>query len=182
MSRIQAIQPETASGKAKELMDVVQKKYGMVPNLIRTFANSPAVLETYLGFSALDSGVLSPALQERIALTVGEANGCGYCLAAHSAIGKMVGLSEEQIIDSRNASSTDSKVEAALRFAKAVVDSRGLVSDEDITRVRQAGYGDEEITEIVANVVKNIFTNHFNHVAETVVDFPEVPALAEASR
>ena len=150
----------------------------MTPNLSRTFANSPAVLETYLGFGALDGGALSPALREQIALTVGQINGCDYCLAAHSAIGKMVGLSQEQILRSREASSEDSREEAALRFAKEIVEKRGWVSDEDLARVRQKGYSDGEIAEIIANVVKNIFTNYFNHVAETKVDFPAVPQLA----
>jgi uncharacterized peroxidase-related enzyme len=180
MPRLQAIYPETATGKAKELLDAVQKKYGLTPNLTRTFANSPAVLETYLGFGALDGGSLSPALREQISLAVGEINSCEYCLAAHTSIGKMVGLSEEQILESRNASSADSRDDAALRFAKAVVKKQGWVSNEDLARVRQAGYSDGEIAEIVANAVKNIFTNYFNHVADTEVDFPKAPALAKA--
>ncbi len=179
MSRLEAINPETATGKTKELLDAVQKKYGMVPNLVRTFANAPAALETYLSFGALDAGSLSPALREQIALVVAELSGCEYCLSAHTAIGKMVGLSEEQIIDSRSGSSSDSKAEEMLRFAKAIVEKRGRVSDEEVNRIRQAGYSDGDIAEIVANVVKNIFTNYFNHVAETEVDFPKAPALAK---
>ncbi len=182
MPRLQPVNPQTATGKAKELLDAVQKKYGMTPNLSRTFANSTAVLETYLGFGALDGGALSPTLREQIALTVSEINGCDYCLAAHSAIGKMVGLSQEQIHHSREASSADSREEAALRFAKAIVEKKGWVSDEDVAGVRQADYSDGEIAEIVANVVKNIFTNYFSHVAQTEVDFPAVPQLARAAR
>ncbi len=178
MPRLQPVNPDTATGKAKELLDAVQKKYGMTPNLSRTFANSPAVLETYLGLGALEGGALSPGLREQIALTVGQINGCDYCLAAHSAVGKMVGLSQEKILSSREASSEDSREEAALRFAKEIVEKRGWVSDEDLARVRQEGYSDGEIAEIVANVVKNIFTNYFSHVAETEVDFPAVPQLA----
>jgi len=145
------VNPQTATGRAKELLDAVQKKYGMTPNLSRTFANSPAVLETYLGFGALDGGALSPALREQIALTVSEINGCDYCLAAHSAIGKMVGLSQEQIQRSREASSADSREHAVLRFAKAIVEKKGWVSNEDLAQVREAGYGDGEITEIVVH-------------------------------
>ena len=109
-----------------------------------------------------------------------ELNGCGYCLAAHSAIGKMVGLSEEQILDSRQASSVNRKEEGALQFAKAIVEKKGWVSDEDLTRVRQKGYDDGEITEIVAHVAKNIFTNYINHVAEPEMDFPPVPEMTSA--
>ena len=179
MQRLKAVSPETASGKAKELLDAVQEKLGMTPNLIRTMAGSPAVLEAYLGLTGgLAGGVLPAKLREQIALTVSEANGCHYCLAAHSAVGKMVGLSEEDIADSRHGVSPDSKVDAALRFARMLVERRGWADDGDVSRLRAAGYGDSEIAEIVANVALSIFTNYFNHVAETVVDFSEVPELA----
>lgn len=179
MPRLQAVNPETASGKAKDLLDGVRSKLGKTPNLLRTMANSPAVLEAYLGFSgALQGGLLSSRLREQMALAVSEANGCEYCLAAHSALGKTVGLSEEDILDSRHGASSDSEVDVALRFARRVAENRGLVSDGDLERLRRAGYGDGEIAEIVAHVALNIFTNYFNHVAETEVDFPSVPKLA----
>lgn len=183
MSRLQAVKPEAAEGKTKELLDAVQKKLGMVPNLIRTFANSPALLQAYLGFSgALESGVLSSRLREQIALTVGQTNGCDYCLSAHTAIGKMVGLSEEEILDNRRANSTDPKTQTALQFARIVVEKRGLISDQDFETLKQAEFTDEEVAEIIGAVVLNLFTNYFNHIAETVVDFPAAPEieLAEA--
>ncbi len=86
----------------------------------------------------------------------------------------MVGLSEENILDSRQGVSPDSKVNAVLRFARQIVEKHGWVSDANVWRLRKGGYGDEEISEIVANVVLNIFTNYFNQVAETEVDFPKV--------
>lgn len=178
MTRIRAIDPNEASGKAKELLDGVQSKLGMTPNIMRIMANSPAVLEGYLGFSgALQNGVLDPKLREMIALFVSETNGCGYCLSAHSAIGKMNGLSGEEILDSRRGFSTDSRAEAALRFAGQIVEKRGWVDDIDIARIRGAGFGDPEIAEIVANTALNIFTNYFNHAALTEVDFPPVDEL-----
>ena len=145
---------------------------------MRTMANSPAVLQAYLDFtSALSSGALSAKLREQIALTVSEVNDCDYCLAAHSAVGRMVGLSEEEVLDSREAISTDRKVETALRFARQLVENRGWVTDEDLSRVRDAGYDDGEIAEIVANVALINFSNYLDHVAETEADFPPVPAL-----
>ena len=178
MARINPIDVESASGKTEALFGAVQKKLGMVPNVVRTFAHSPAVLEGYLGLSgALGKGVLPAKLREQIALAVGETNGCNYCVAAHSAAGKMVGLSDEDVADSRLGTSPDSKVDSALRFARQVVDQQGWVSDEDLAKVRAAGYGEAEITEIVANVALNIFTNYFNHVADTEVDFPVAPEL-----
>ncbi len=175
MSRFQAINPKAATGRAKELLDEVHSKLGMTPNLVRVLANSPDALEAYLSFSdALSKGLLSTRLREQIALTVAQANRSGYCLAAHTAIGKTVGLSKENILDSRQGMSPDSKVHATLQFVRQMVEKRGWVRDTDVWRLRKRGYGDAEISEIVANVVLNIFTNYFNQVAETDVDFPKV--------
>ncbi len=181
MPRLNAVDPESATGKAKELLDGVQAKIGMVPNLMRTFANSPAVLEAYLGFgNALSSGVLSPKLREQIALAVSEANDCDYCRAAHSAVGKKLGLSDQELLDSRQATSADEKTAAGLEFVRELVEKEGWVTDEDLGRVRDAGYGEAEIAEIVANVALTIFTNYFNHVADTEIDFPIASPLAAA--
>lgn len=175
MTRLNAIDPNVATGKAKELLDGVKAKIGMVPNLMRTFANSPAALEGYLSFSgALGGGLLNARLREQIALAVADANSCEYCLSAHTAIGKMVGLNENEILSSRRASSDDAKTNAALTFAHQIVVKRGEVDDTDVRLVRVAGFSDGEITEIIANVALNIFTNYFNHIAQTVVDFPKV--------
>jgi uncharacterized peroxidase-related enzyme len=179
MSRLNAINPDSAEGKAKELMDGVKQKLGMVPNFFRTMANAPAVLQAYLGFSgALKEGVLPDGLREQIALAVSEMNGCEYCVAAHTAIGKMVGLSEEELINSRRGTGSDAKVDAVLKFSRQAVEKRGWVSDEDVSALRNAGYGDTEIVEIVANIALNLFTNTFNHVAGTEVDFPKAPELS----
>ncbi len=177
MPRLKAIETSEAGPKAKALLEGVQKKLGMTPNLMRTMANSPAVLEAYLGLgSALGKGALSPKLREQIALTVGELNGCQYCLSAHSALGKMVGLGDEEIADSRRGMSPDRKTEAVLQFARRVVTERGWVSDDDVASLRAAGATDAELAEIVGVVALNIFSNYFNHVAGTEVDFPEVEA------
>ncbi len=180
MSRIHQIAPEAATGKAKELLDAVKGKLGLVPNITRAMANSPAVLEGYLGLSgALSKGSLSAKNREQIALAVGQANQCDYCLAAHSAIGKMVGLTPDQILDSRRGTAIDPKTDALIRFARKVVDERGLVSDADVAEVRSAGLDDAAIAEVVANVALNIFTNYFNHVAETDIDFPKVEPIVD---
>jgi uncharacterized peroxidase-related enzyme len=182
MSRIHPINPESASGKAKELLDAVQRQLGLVPNMTRAMANSPAVLEGYLSLSgALGKGSLSAKSREQIALTVAQTNECDYCLAAHSTIGKMVGLSVDQILDSRRGTSVDPKTDAMIQFARHVVDERGRVSDANIAQVRAAGLDDGAIAEIVANVALNIFTNYFNHVAETEIDFPRAEPVAQAA-
>ncbi len=178
MTRIQAIAPEKATGKAKELLDAVNAKLGMVPNIARTMANAPAVLEGYLGLSgALAKGTLSAKLREQLALTVAQRNSCAYCLAAHSTIGKMVGLTEEQILDSRHGKAIDSKTDAVLRFAGLLVDNRGQITDRELDEARTAGLNDATIAEVVATVALNIFTNYFNHVADPEIDFPQAAPL-----
>ena len=178
MSRIDAVRIESAEPKTSELLSGVKKKLGMLPNLIATMAHSPAVANAYLGFSQnLAGGVLPARLREQISLTVGQANECDYCVAAHATLGKMAGLNPAEVADARHGTASDEKVKAALVFARKVVEQRGRVNDDDVAEVRQAGYGDAEINEIVANVSLNIFTNYFNHVAGTEIDFPAPPKL-----
>ena len=178
MPRLAALNPDTATGQAQRLLNGVQNKLGFAPNIMRTMANSPAVLQGYLDFSgALSKGKLSPKFREQIALAVSEVNDCRYCLAAHSAIGRTVGLSEEAISDSRRGESTDTKEATALEFTRHVVSSRGQVADEEVAKLRKAGFADGEIAEILANIGLTLFTNYFNHVAGTEVDFPSVSEL-----
>ena len=133
MARLPIIDPEKSTGKTHELLAAVQKKLGLVPNSMRVMVNSPAVLEAYIGFSgALDGGSLNAKTRERIALGVAEANQCNYCLAAHSTIGKLVGLNEAEILESRQARSTDSKSAAALQFSRQVIEKRGAVTEAEV--------------------------------------------------
>ena len=181
MPRIHPVNEHTVPPATAELLSNVEKKMGIVPNIISTMAQSRAVANAYLGFSqALSAGSLPARLREQIALVVGETNGCDYCVSAHTALGKMAGLSEQETCDARRATAADEKEALALQFAQQLVASRGVVADEDVERIRQAGYTDGEIAEIVANVALNLFTNYFNHVADTEVDFPVAPKLAAA--
>lgn len=179
MQRIQPVNPQTAQGRAKELLDAVKAKLGIVPNMTRSMAVSPPVLEAYVGFiGALGRGVLPPRVREQLALDVGEANDCDYCVSAHCVLGKGAGLTEQDVLDSRRGASADPKTDVLLRFARKLVANRGLVDDADIAAVREAGYGDTEIAEVVAHVGLNVFTNYFNNVAGTPIDFPKAPALS----
>ncbi len=178
MTRLPALDPDVATGSAKRLLQGVENKLGFAPNIMLTMANSPAVLEGYLNFSgALSKGTFSPKFREQIALAVSELNDCQYCLAAHAAIGRMAGLSEEAITDSRRGESPDHKEEAALAFTRKVVSNRGWVTDEDVAKLRRAGFTDGDLAELMANIGLTLFTNYFNHVASTQVDFPAVADL-----
>jgi uncharacterized peroxidase-related enzyme len=181
MTRLQALNPETATGKTKELFNAVQSKLGMVPNMMRTMGNSYAVLNGYLSFSgALGESKIGSRLGELIALAVAEVNQCEYCLSAHTVIGgKLLGIDEETIYSSRTTKTADVRVNAALTFAQTLVHKKGLVSDSDVAAVRDAGFTEGEIAEIIAHTALNIFTNYFNHIANTAIDFPKVSLLTE---
>jgi uncharacterized peroxidase-related enzyme len=176
MARLQAVNPETATGKTKDLFNAIEKKLGMVPNMMRTMGNSPAVLNAYLSFSgALNESKIGAQLGEQIAMAVAEADRCEYCLSAHTYIGtKLLKIEDQTLYASRDANTGNPKNDAALTFAQTLVKKKGLVSGEDVNKVRAAGYDDGEIGEIVAHTALNIFTNYINNTAETVVDFPKV--------
>lgn len=184
MNRISHLDPAQSTGKTKQLFDAVQSKLGLVPNLVRVLGNAPAALEGYLGLSgALAGGNLSAKVREQIALTVAESNLCGYCLSAHTFLGGKVGLTADDIAGARRANATADKTDAILKLARSIVVQRGEVSDADFGKARAAGLTDGDIVETVANVAVNILTNYMNHLARTVVDFPEVkPGDMEASK
>ena len=176
MTRLEALNPVTTTGKSKELFDGIQSKLGMVPNMMRTMGNSPAVLEGYLNLSgALAGGILGAKIGELLALTVAEANSCEYCLAAHDYIGaNLVKIDKEALVAAKNAESTNAKTQAALMFARTLVTKSGRVNDADVEAIKTAGYSDGEVSEIIAHVALNIFTNYINNTAKTVVDFPSI--------
>jgi uncharacterized peroxidase-related enzyme len=183
MQRLTALNPETTNGKSKELFTAIKGKLGMVPNMMRTMGNSPAVLNAYLSFSgALGEGTLGAKLGELIALTVANANSCDYCNAAHSFIGeKLVHIDTKAIADAREGKSADAKIQAALDFSRVIVEKKGLVNDGDVNALKAAGYDEAGIAEIIGHVGLNIFTNYFNNAAKVVVDFPEVDLVNTAA-
>jgi len=179
MTRLTALNPEEVTGKTKDLFNAVQAKLGVVPNMMRTMGNSPAVLEGYLNLSgALSHGKLSAKTGELIALAVSESNSCDYCLAAHTFIGeKLVKADPEVLHNARTGNSADEKTAGILQFAKTLISKNGLVNDQDVATVRNAGASDAEISEIIAHIGLNVFTNYFNNTANTEIDFPVVQAV-----
>ncbi|MGE0715373.1 MAG: carboxymuconolactone decarboxylase family protein [Alphaproteobacteria bacterium] len=175
MSRVAVINPATATGEAKNLLDAVQASLGMVPNFIRVLANSPAALSAFLGMHAIaGAGALDPKTRERIALSVAEQNACQYCVSAHTAIGRKAGLDNQEILANRSGRSSDPKAEAALTFARALVDTTGQVSQAEFDAVRAAGHSDGEVVEIITHVAMNIFTNLIGKATQVEIDFPKV--------
>lgn len=167
---------EASPAESQPLLAAVKQQLGVVPNLFRVVGNSPAALAGYLGLNgSLAQGQLDARTRERIALAVAEINGCDYCLSAHTYLGKHAAkLDDAEMAANREGGSTDPKADAAVRFAVKVVRERGHVGDADVQAVKDAGYDDGQVVEIVLHVALNTLTNYVNEVAKTAIDFPVV--------
>lgn len=169
---------DDAPATSRPMLNAVNAQLGTVPNMFRLIAKSPETLEGFLGLSgALGKGGLTVATRNRIALAVAEANGCDYCLSAHTYLGKTLAkLDDAEITANRSGASNDPKADTAVRFAAKLVRERGHVSEADLTAVKLAGYTEAQILEIVAHVALNTFTNYVNEALKTDIDFPIVEA------
>jgi uncharacterized peroxidase-related enzyme len=177
MSRLAIPALDDVPAASKPTLDAVHKQLGVVPTMFRLIATSPAALQ---GFAA-NNGALTKTLdvktRERIALAVAQVDGCDYCLSAHTYLGlNLAKITPEDVALNRKGQSGDTKADAAVRFATKVVRERGHVTDADIKAVRDAGFSDGQIVDIIAVVAENIFTNLLNVVAETDIDLPVVRA------
>ncbi len=180
MPRMQPVLVTDAVGASKRLLEATQRRLGLVPNLVKTLAHSPVALGAYIAFGDALDQALSPPLREQIALTVAGANACSYCASAHTALGARAGIASEEMTANLRGESADTKTRVALQFVRSVVATRGLVPDGDLERVRRAGFSDGQIAEIVALIALNVFTNYFNQIAATTIDFPLVDAKLDA--
>ena len=182
MSRITVVTQETADAEQKALLDAIQSKLGMVPNFLGILAHSSDALKAFLGLHNIaESGRLDPQTRERIALAIAQGNSCEYCLSAHTAIGRKAGLTGSEIEANRAGTSEDAKAAAAVTFAKALNDNLGEVTQAEFNAVREAGYGDAEIVEIITHVGMNILTNLIGKTSQVDIDFPKVSLQAQAA-
>ncbi len=181
MARVTIPSRDEAPAASQPLLDAVGAQLGVIPNLFRLIGTSPAALEGFLGFNGALGKALDVKTRERIALAVAQANGCDYCLSAHTYLGlNLAKIDEAEIALNRRGQSGDAKAAAAVKFARTVVDARGKVSDADVAEVRLAGFTDAQVVEIIALVAVNVFTNYLNNALHTDIDFPVVTA-AEAA-
>jgi uncharacterized peroxidase-related enzyme len=175
MSRIQIVTKDTANAKQTDLLNAIQNKLGMVPNFLGILAQSPDALSAFLGLHAIaGNGTLDPQTRERIALVIAQSNSCEYCLSAHTAIGRNAGLNNEEMDANRAGSSLDNKASAAVVFAKALNDNLGDITQTEFNDVKNAGYSDSEIVEIITHVGMNILTNLIGKATKVDIDFPKV--------
>jgi uncharacterized peroxidase-related enzyme len=175
MSRIPLIAAADTSGERQQLLTQIHGAFGATPAMFRAVANSTAALKSMWGsFGALGAGVIPAKLGEQIAVAVAERNACNYCLAAHTMLGRKAGASAEEMAAAQRGESTDLQTATALRFALQLVEARGQVAPSDLQALRDAGFSDEQIVEIVAHVALNLFTNYVNLAFDVPVDFPAV--------
>jgi uncharacterized peroxidase-related enzyme len=175
MSRITVINNENANSEQKELLDTIQSQLGMVPNFLKVFANSPAALRAFLGLHGIASeGSLDAPTRERIALALAQQNACEYCVSAHTAIGRKAGLNGAEIEANRAGTSQDSKAAAAVKFAKALAEHSGEVTTAELLEVRNVGYTESDIVEIITHVGLNVLSNIIGKASQVEIDFPKV--------
>jgi uncharacterized peroxidase-related enzyme len=182
MPRIHPVDPATATPEAAAHLETCRKMFGGAPNLFTTAANAPAALGAMLAmFANVGKSSFGAKTGELLAVAIAESNQCGYCLAAHTAIGQSFGVTSDALASARRAESIDGHTTAALKLAVAINQARGHIDDATLASARSAGLSDAEIVEVVAHVALNVFTNYLNSVAKTTVDFPEVALFAVAA-
>mgnify|MGYP003638279713 CR=1 FL=1 len=175
MSQIAPITTSHADADVAVTLAAVRAKLGMVPNLFSTLARAPAALKALLAVNdALVSGRLNAAEREIVALSVSQANGCAYCVSAHTLLGAKAGLSEAETLQARAGHGTKPRSGALAAFARELVDKRGHIEPAAIDTYRQSGLSDEDMLEVVAHTAATTLTNYANNVARTEVDFPPV--------
>ena len=169
------IESRLAPAASQALLGQIHEAFGATPNMFKAVANSPAALQSmWAGFGALGKGTLGARLGEQIAVAIANRNRCEYCLAAHTVLGQQAGASSAEMAAAQGGQSDDARTAAALTFALKVVEQRAQITEADVAALRDAGFGDEQIVEIMAHVALNLFTNYINVALDVPVDFPRV--------
>nr|WP_315594629.1 carboxymuconolactone decarboxylase family protein [uncultured Cupriavidus sp.] len=178
MTRTTALNLELVPAESKPTLDAFTKNIGFTPNMMVAFAQSPIAFNAWATLLGSLSKALDVKTRDSIGLAVSEANGCDYCLTVHSFTAEhLAKLPADEVILARKGHANDPKRDAAIQFARKVLEARGKVSDADLNAVRDAGYTDANVMEIVALVAMYSLTNYFNNVFDPEKDFPAV-ALA----
>jgi len=180
MKTLKALTPSQVDGSTQEVFVALKQKVGMVPNLYAAIGNSATLLKGYLTYAeTLKGGVFTDKENETIALAVSQVNDCGYCLAAHSALGKMAGLSENEVLDIRKGIIADEKLNALAALASEITENKGKPSQLAVDRFLTVGYSHEAFAELIGMVSIRIFTNYIFSNGDFEIDFPKVPSLEE---
>jgi uncharacterized peroxidase-related enzyme len=177
MNRVSTPALESATGATAEVYAQIRKAAGKVPNTFATIgAHGPDALKAILqADGVLAASTLSRQDQETVKLLVSEVAGCDYCVAAHSLLGKMTGLAPEVLKQIRGGQPTgDAKRDALVRFVRNLAQTSGTISAEEFSAIRAAGYSDRQLVDISLAIAVTTFTNIFNRINDTAIDFPAV--------
>ena len=167
--------------KAQAIFDNLEKQLSFVPNLYAVAGYSEDALEAYLNFSGkIGKSSFSNKELEAIKLAVSEVNQCQYCLAAHTAISKMNGFSEEETIELRGATIENTKLRAIAQLAKNVSENRGRATAEAVENFFAAGFDNKALIDLVGVTIEISFTNYLHNLTQIPVDFPAAKSLATA--
>ena len=175
MARLDSIEPDQATGEARDLLQGVQRQIGEVPNVFKVMALSPPVLKGYLAMSrSLTEAGLDPALREQVAVAIAGINQCDYCASAHTAVGKRRGLTQPELELNLQAESSEAKTTAVFGLVKAILHHKGELTDTELDTLREVGFSDREIVELIVYIGVSATANYLNKIAGTEIDFPLV--------
>ena len=169
------IEKDTAGAEALDAMNVVEAAFGGIPNLMKKLAASPGVLS---GVMALNNGISNGSIEqgiiEQVALLTSRRNNCEYCVAVHVHVGQQCGIPRDELISNMNGQASDPSIQVVLDFVNSAIDNRGQISPELVNRMRNSGYDNQQILEILAVVGLYTFLNYAKHLTQPDLDFPEV--------
>ena len=176
MPRIKQLTAGEAQSWTKKLYKRVEGNLGVVPNMFKCMGNSDVSLDGFLALNAgVNSGKLGPKNVKMIILLTSQLNDCEYCVAAHTQMALDSGLlTKEECLNARKAVGPDEKTTKMLEFAKKAKLNNGKVTDEDLASVRNAGFDDQEIVEMIGSIALITFANYISNVGQPDLDFPEV--------
>lgn len=178
MKNLEVLNRAQVGNETQQVFDELKNKVGMVPNIYATAANSHYALTALLNLGeTLKKGEFSDKEVEAVALAVAEENNCKYCLSAHTAVGKMVGFSEEETLKLRSGEIENEKLYTLTTLAREITGKRGYPNQESVEDFFKAGYNKAALAELIGLVALNTFTNYTNHIAGTPIDFPEARVL-----
>jgi len=177
MTTINVPTREEVSPNNQAIFDNLKKGFGMVPNLFATFAHSETALATYLAFEGAKSSI-SGKPREVVYLVVSQVNGCEYCLAAHTMLGKKYGFTDKQILEIRHGlASFDPKLDALARLAQGITQSRGHVDQVLVEAFFAVGWTKENLVDTVVLIGDKTVSNYLHSTTKIPVDFPAAPKL-----
>jgi AhpD family alkylhydroperoxidase len=175
MSPIAPVVDAAATPEEMEALEAIRSAWGAVPELGRVIARSNPLTRALLAFDReLGRGRFTGAFAEQIDIAVANENRCPYCLAAHTAAGRALGLDDQALADARAGRAVDPRQAAALRFAQAVARDRGHVAGAELASARAAGWTDADLVELVGHAIASTLTNYLHHLSDVPVDFPAV--------